>query len=627
MGRTKKRKRKQRDDALVAASSAAAAIADDDDEEHATQPAGALSFTEEDDATILEEGDPPMAALRRRRCRRRRHDDGTTVAFRSSWFPEVTWVGRRRDDVAEDEEEEEVAGGGKPSSVPPHAKEDNDDDAARMAEEDRTASSASASASASKRSTTMPDGGDEDSSLALSELNRIKRRLAPSAEACARAIKMRAAGSREVTTPGYEFRRARSICNPYESLTSPWRGGGGESDGDRRDWRRRRPRSPPPPGGGLSRFVNRSAIKLANIDAMLGFVLTSSPSSRSDGGATTTAGGGDFVFADLCGAPGGFSEYVLHRRAHPPPPPPSSPRGSSTEQRAAANDRARGRCYGFGMSLSGGNADGAGVAWDMDHLRRHHLRPPPAVGRDEDAPADAPGSPSSYRVCRGADGTGSIYIWDNVLELQREMRSTVPGGGDGALADLVVADGGFDAQRDADDQEATAHGIVVCQTAAALALLRPGGTFVLKMFGTRTCGTRRMMRDLYARRFDKLTFVKPISSRPASAERYLVCIGYAGRGPDWDGLVWRGRMMIPVHTPEPPHPRGGAQEGNPSPVEALMDSFDGEMSRLNVDACRAIIDYLDDRRDSVERGDEPSARETRKYCLDRKMYEEAWRLR
>ena len=214
-----------------------------------------------------------------------------------------------------------------------------------------------------------------------------------------------------------------------------------------------------------------------------------------------------------------------------------------------------------------------------------------------------------------------------MLELRREMRSTVPGGGDGALADLVVADGGFDAQRDADDQEATAHGIVVCQTAAALALLRPGGTFVLKMFGTRTCGTRRMMRDLYARRFDKLTFVKPISSRPASAERYLVCIGYAGRGPDWDGLVWRGRMMIPVHTPEPPHPRGGAQEGNPSPVEALMDSFDGEMSRLNVDACRAIIDYLDDRRDSVERGDEPSARETRKYCLDRKMYEEAWRLR
>lgn len=164
----------------------------------------------------------------------------------------------------------------------------------------------------------MPDGGDEDSSLALSELNRIKRRLAPSAEACARAIKMRAAGSREVTTPGYEFRRARSICNPYESLTSPWRGGGGESDGDRRDWRRRRPRSPPPPGGGLSRFVNRSAIKLANIDAMLGFVLTSSPSSRSDGGATTTAGGGDFVFADLCGAPGGFSTSCTGARILPP---------------------------------------------------------------------------------------------------------------------------------------------------------------------------------------------------------------------------------------------------------------------------------------------------------------------
>ena len=57
-----------------------------------------------------------------------------------------------------------------------------------------------------------------------------------------------------------------------------------------------------------------------------------------------------------------------------------------------------------------------------------------------------------------------------------------------------------------------------------------------KMFGSRTAGTRRMMRDLYSHRFDRLTFVKLISSRPASAEMYLVCIGYAGRGPVWDGL-------------------------------------------------------------------------------------------
>ncbi len=85
------------------------------------------------------------------------------------------WVGRRRDDVAEEEEEVVAGGGGAPSSVPPPAK-DNEDGATQMAEKDRTASSTSTSTGESKMST-MPDGGDGDSSLALFELNRIKRRL------------------------------------------------------------------------------------------------------------------------------------------------------------------------------------------------------------------------------------------------------------------------------------------------------------------------------------------------------------------------------------------------------------------------------------------------------------------
>ena len=54
-------------------------------------------------------------------------------------------------------------------------------------------------------------------------------------------------------------------------------------------------------------FMNRAALKIANIDGVLGFALTN----------PTTQSGHELVpptdllyFADVCAGPGGFSEYV-----------------------------------------------------------------------------------------------------------------------------------------------------------------------------------------------------------------------------------------------------------------------------------------------------------------------------
>ncbi len=503
------------------------------------------------------------------------------------------------------------------------------------------------------------------------------------------------------TTPMREFQLARSACNPYESLGMTGAGGrerdgmGGGGGGHRRITRTAighdigQPRGGD--GGGLSQFVNRSAIKLANIDAMLGFILTfgireleeedaneeeeEEEHAEEEDGCNQSTIQNDvvrrhpphrdpFVFVDLCGAPGGFSEYLLYRRMHPPspvwradedidnddddddddddvPPPKRQRRGgvvrgddiptSSSSKMECANDDVA--CYGFGMSLGGRNADGRGIRWDLDHLGRYvHLRRPTGCDMDDDADvANDPISTSHYRICRGADGTGSVYVWDNVLRLRREIRSTVvvPLRREGnrsddvddgrPLADLVVADGGFDAQRDAVDQESMAHKLVISQTAAALTLLRSGGIFVLKMFGFRREGTRRMLTELYLM-FDRMTFLKPISSRPASAERYLVCCGYAGPGPGWDGLAWRERMMLE----ESPESRGAAREEY-SPLESSMDSFDGEMAKLNLNTCRSIVKYLDDKRASVERGD--ISWNSQGYSLDPRQFEEAWQLR
>lgn len=112
----------------------------------------------------------------------------------------------------------------------------------------------------------QPNGSGEDLSSSIQSLTRqllqAKRRLWPAAERCAQAHDSR---------PEREFAEARRICNPMEPL----------GEGNKK---------------GLNQmFMNRAAIKLANIDAILDFALTAVKVEN-------------FFFVDLCGAPGGFSE-------------------------------------------------------------------------------------------------------------------------------------------------------------------------------------------------------------------------------------------------------------------------------------------------------------------------------
>ncbi|KAL9188223.1 hypothetical protein ACHAXT_006601 [Thalassiosira profunda] len=443
---------------------------------------------------------------------------------------------------------------------------------------------------------------DSQHASLVAELSRLKEQLMPSAKACADAINER---QRAQTTPEFEFRQARSICNPFERL--------GETFSNYHIKRKRKQsskRNHQHSTSGISQFVNRSAIKLANIDSLLGFCITATipePQSARDANEP-------FVFVDLCGAPGGFSEYILYRHVHPAVLP------DAQKGDASNNNQGRGRICGFGMSLSGTNEDGKGVPWNLAHMERFRL--------PSDDASNATGGVNEklqYQVCTGKDGAGSIYNWDNVLQLQREMVALVSEKQaddrdcHNPLANLVVADGGFDAQRDSNNQEAIAHKIVVSQTAAALALLRQGGSFVLKMFGCQETATRRMLRYLFGR-FDRLTFVKPVLSRPASAERYLVCLGYAGPTTGWDGFLWRERMVDTSQLSDDTTNDGRDR------LEELMDSFDIGMLRLNIDTCGSIIEYMDAKRELVHQGHGATALMRREHHLDLQEYEAAWQL-
>jgi len=287
-----------------------------------------------------------------------------------------------------------------------------------------------------------------------------------------------------------DFSRVRSECNPFEEI-------------------------------GSGPFVNRSAMKLVNLNsafcglverAQLCVLRGAADSEKADDkGAAVKIPHLNFV--DLCGAPGGFSEFLLWRG-----------------RRKKQNTR------GWGISLGVNNGDGNPCMWRVESssLRDLCAKEVEEVEEVEDEQEVL----SSFDICWGGDGSGDLYSSANIDHfaahvlhaLQRPPRppsskcsrasqsSCYIGGG----VDLVVADGGFAAARNQHDQEGVMLRLVVAEILTALLVLAPGGSFVVKLFETRSEATAHLVHVL-ASSFQRVALVKPVTSRPASSEKYLVC--------------------------------------------------------------------------------------------------------
>jgi len=327
--------------------------------------------------------------------------------------------------------------------------------------------------------------------ILLSHLNEIKTKLEPYAEIVSELKQSRSMR----TTPQNEFRRAsrNKSVNPFESLSLDFDG---------------------------MPLISRSALKLCNMDALLGFKLCCGGShSRSEEDMP--------IFVDLCGAPGGFSQYMIFR----------------------------GMKKGYGMSLTGNSNDSVGLGWKVDILDKEQ-----------------------FQVHSGEDGTGDLYVWDNVLSLQQKMETDTGA----SKAALVVADGGLDAQRNSDDQEGIAYELIICEMASSMLLLDSGGHFVIKMFGFQSEKTRDAMLFL-ASVFECIKVIKPIASRPASTERYVVGFNFQGVTEDFDPCQWRDEMLSENYM--------YTQKLDKSVcLEQFLDRVDHDIGSLNIRACSSIIE-------------------------------------
>lgn len=230
------------------------------------------------------------------------------------------------------------------------------------------------------------------------------------------------------------------------------------------------------------------------------------------------------------------------------------------------------------------------------------------------------GFEASYHVSGGADGSGDLYNWANVVGLARGIEYDLhfaklrP-----QKVHLVVADGGFDAQRDSECQEELSQKLVLCEIAAALYLLQTGGLFVIKMFGFRTSSVRTAMRDLYDY-FDQVVVLKPISSRPASAERYVVCTGFRGAR-EFDGTQWMNSVILRRESKQ--------DRIRYSSLDKMLDEFDRDLLQLNLKTCFGILSTLD-RKSATQNlssmQDDETSWGSHLPTLNVDMYRHAWRL-
>ncbi|KAJ6633201.1 Cap-specific mRNA (nucleoside-2'-O-)-methyltransferase 1 [Pseudolycoriella hygida] len=226
-----------------------------------------------------------------------------------------------------------------------------------------------------------------------------------------------------------ELRRARARCNPFETIRG-------------------------------SIFLNRAAVKMANMDAVMDFMFTD---PKDDMGRSLVK---DLLyFADVCAGPGGFSEYVLWRKGW--------------------------QAKGFGFTLRNEND------FKLDEFLA--------------------GNAETFDAYYGVKEDGNVFDPENIESLQSYvLRQTHDTG-----VHFVMADGGFYVD-EKNIQEIKSKQLYLCQCLTALSILREDGSFVVKLFDIFTHFSVGLVYLMY-KCFKQICIFKPNTSRPANSERYLIC--------------------------------------------------------------------------------------------------------
>ncbi|VDM58636.1 unnamed protein product [Angiostrongylus costaricensis] len=257
--------------------------------------------------------------------------------------------------------------------------------------------------------------------------------------------------------PDRDLREARTRANPYETI-----------------------------GGAF--FQNRAAMKVANLDKVFDFLLSGEteknllvcqelyvmfqsknplvserPNFNCDREAPL------FYFADVCAGPGGFSEYILWRKAFY-------------------------NAKGFGFTLKGKDDFKLGK---FTASSAHYFEP-----------------------YYGEHGDGDVMNPVNINSLEKFIMK----GTNDVGVDLMMADGGFSVEGSENIQEILSKRLYLCQLLVSLCIVRENGTFFCKLFDIFTPFSAGLVYLMHVA-YNQVSLHKPHTSRPANSERYIICKG------------------------------------------------------------------------------------------------------
>lgn len=112
---------------------------------------------------------------------------------------------------------------------------------------------------------------------------------------------------------------------------------------------------------------------------------------------------------------------------------------------------------------------------------------------------------------------GNLYKYDDVIQYINKVKNK--------NIKIVTADGGFDYSADFNGQEINSCQIIYSEVIIAINLLAKGGSLVCKIFDIFSLSTIYILYIIY-NCFEKVSFFKPDTSRPANSEKYLICLNF-----------------------------------------------------------------------------------------------------
>ena len=146
------------------------------------------------------------------------------------------------------------------------------------------------------------------------------------------------------------------------------------------------------------------------------------------------------------------------------------------------------------------------------------------------------------QICNGSDDTGDLYNLSNVLTFINHCGKS--------SCSIVTADGGFDYTTDF-EQELSSYKLFYSEVFIALNIQEKKGNFICKFFDLFHYATLQLIYILYMS-YDKISFMKPSTSRQSNSEKYIVCQGFKGFNVELSNMMCShfGKDILPLKLPK-----------------------------------------------------------------------------